>query len=187
MPALTTTVRRARPADAADICRVMSQADVYGNLLQLPLPSEELWRARIEEMAAPGRIDLMMVAEHGGHVVGSAGLHPQTQLRRRHAAMLGISVEPAAQGRGVGQALMQALCAYADDWAQILRLELTVFTDNTRALALYRRFDFHLEGTHRGYALRNGVYADVHCMARLHPRPPVLAWPADGAGVPPGG
>jgi putative acetyltransferase len=171
-------VRRALPGDAADITRVMSEPEVYGNLLQLPLPSEAVWRARIEEMAAPGRIDLMMVAERDGRVVGSAGLHPQPQLRRRHAAMLGISVEPAAQGQGVGRALMQALCDYADNWAQILRLELTVFTDNTRALALYRHFDFRLEGTHRGYALRDGAYADVHCMARLHPRPPGLAWPA---------
>ena len=184
MPAPAILVRRARPADAVDITRVMSHADVCGNLLQLPLPSEELWRSRIEAMGSSVGNDVLMVAEQGGQVVGSAGLHPQAQLRRRHAAMLGISVDPAAQGQGVGHALMQALCSYADDWAQILRLELTVFTDNARALALYRRFDFRLEGTHRAYALRNGVYADVHCMARLHPRPPVLSWPADTPGTP---
>ena len=184
MPDSTTLVRRARPADAPEITRVMSHPDVYGNLLQMPLPSEELWRARIEEMSAPGRVDVLMVAEKAGRVVGSAGLHPQAQLRRRHAAMLGISVDLAAQGQGVGGALMQALCAYADDWAQILRLELTVFTDNARALALYRRFDFRLEGTHRAYAMRDGVFADVHCMARLHPRQPALSWPAEAAGPP---
>jgi putative acetyltransferase len=177
MSSSNITVRRARPADAADLSRVMSEPEVYGNLLQMPLPSEPMWRGRIEEMAAPGRVELLMVAELDGRVVGSAGLHPQAQLRRRHAAALGISVEPAAQGQGVGRALMQALCDYADNWAQILRLELTVFTDNARALALYRRFDFRLEGTHRGYALRDGVFADVHCMARLHPRPPALTWP----------
>ncbi len=179
MPTQHTTVRRARLADLADLTRVMGSPEVYGNLLQLPMPSEEMWRSRIEEMAAPGRIDLMLVAECGGRVVGSAGLHPQPQLRRRHAAQLGISVDPASQGQGVGRALMQALCDYADNWAQILRLELTVFTDNARALALYRRFDFRIEGTHRGYALRDGVYADVHAMARLHPRPPVLGWLAE--------
>lgn len=178
MPDSSLIVRRARLTDVADITRVMSTPEVYGNLLQLPLPSEEMWRGRIEEMAKPGRSDLMVVAEQGGRVIGSAGLHPQPQLRRRHVAMLGISVEPAAQGQGVGRALMQALCDYADNWAQILRLELTVFTDNARARALYQRFDFRIEGTHRGYAMRDGVYADVHCMARLHPRPPGLDWPA---------
>ena len=72
---------------------------------------------------------------------------------------------------------MQALCDYADGWAQLLRLELTVFTDNARAIALYECFGFRVEGTHRAYAMRRGVYADVHAMARLHPQPPVVAWP----------
>ena len=171
-------VRRARPADAAAFVRMMGEPGVYANLMQLPMPSEELWRKRLETMAEPDRPDLQLVAELDGEMVGSAGLHPAPQLRRRHVAMLGISVLPEAQGRGVGSALMQALCSYADSWGQLLRIELTVFTDNTRAMALYQRFGFRLEGTHRAYALRDGVYADVHAMARLHPQPPVAAWPA---------
>ena len=179
MPAASNApvlVRRARPADAADFVRMMGQPEVYANLMQLPLPAEEMWRKRLEGQAEPHAVDLHLVAEQGGRVVGSAGLHPQ--LRRRHVAMLGISVEPAAQGQGVGTALMQALCSYADGWAQILRIELTVFTDNTRAIRLYEAFGFRHEGTHRAYALRDGAYADVHAMARLHPQPPLAAWPA---------
>ena len=157
---------------------MMGHPEVYANLMQLPMPSEEMWRARLQEFEAPGRTDVHLVAEIEGRVVGSAGLHPATQLRRRHVASLGISVLPEAQGRGVARTLMQALCDYADGWAQLLRLELTVYTDNERAIALYRHFDFRHEGTHRGFALRDGVFADVHSMARLHPQPPVLAWPA---------
>lgn len=171
-------VRRARPADAADFTRLMGEPEVYRNLMQLPMPIEELWRQRLQGLSEPERLDLPLVAELDGRVVGSAGLHPAAQLRRRHAAVLGISVEPAAQGRGVGRALMQGLCDYADGWAQLLRIELTVFTDNARAIRLYEAFGFRHEGTHRAYALRDGVYADVHAMARLHPRPPVAAWPA---------
>jgi putative acetyltransferase len=69
---------------------------------------------------------------------------------------------------------MTALLDWADHWAQILRIELTVFTDNAPAIALYRKFGFELEGTHRAYALRDGVYGDVYAMARLHPNPPAL-------------
>jgi len=174
----TPLVRRARPADAAEFARLMGQHEVYRNLLQLPLPSEEMWRKRLEGMSEPDRPDLPLVAELGGRVVGSSGLHPAPQLRRRHVAHLGISVDTEAQGRGVGSALMQAMCDYADGWAQILRIELTVFTDNARAIALYQRFGFRHEGTHRAYALRDGVYADVFAMARLHPKPPLAAWPA---------
>jgi putative acetyltransferase len=122
---------------------------------------------------AAATTDLGVVAERGGVVVGSAGVHPAgPALRRRHAMHLGISVAPAMQGQGVGSALMAALVDYADRWAQVLRLELTVFTDNLPAIALYRRFGFQIEGTHRAYALRDGVYVDAHAMARLHPNPP---------------
>lgn len=171
-------VRRARPADAAAFVRMMGEPGVYANLMQLPMPSEELWRKRLETMAEPDRADLQLVAELDGRMVGSAGLHPAPQLRRRHVAMMGISVAAEFQGQGVGSALMRALCSYADGWGQLLRIELTVFTDNTRAIALYQRFGFRHEGTHRAYALRDGVYADVHAMARLHPQPPVAAWPS---------
>jgi L-phenylalanine/L-methionine N-acetyltransferase len=44
---------------------------------------------------------------------------------------------------------------------------LTVYTDNERAIRLYQRFGFETEGTHRGYALKAGVYADALVMARL--------------------
>ncbi len=172
---MTITVRRAAPRDAAAFARLMSDPQVYGNLLQLPLPTEELWHARLTESTASGKPDLLLCAELDGEVVGSSGLHPAgAQLRRRHAMMLGISVAPSAQRRGVGSALMAAMCDYADRWAGALRLELTVFTDNAPAIALYRKFGFEIEGTHRGYALRDGAYADVLAMARWHPKPPTL-------------
>lgn len=179
MPTPPIRVRRARPEDAADFARMMGEDSVYRNLLQLPLPSEALWRKRLEAMAEPDRPDLQLVAEIGERVVGSAGLHPAHQVRRRHVAMMGISVAAEARRQGVGRALMQAMCDYADGWGQILRIELTVFTDNAGAIALYEEFGFRHEGTHRAYALRDGVFADVHAMARLHPKPPQAAWPAD--------
>ncbi len=85
---------------------------------------------------------------------------------------LGIAVASGVQGQGVGTALMKAMCDYADHWAGVLRLELTVFTDNEPAIALYRRFGFEIEGTHRAYAMRDGAYVDPYAMARLHPNPP---------------
>lgn len=166
-------IRRARATDASAFARLMADPGVYANLMQVPYPSEAAWAARLAENDTPGKLDLLLVAERGGEVVGSAGLHPVgLHLRRRHVMMLGVSIAPAAQGQGVGTALMQALVDYADRWAQVLRLELDVFADNHRAIALYRKFGFVLEGTHRAYALRDGAYVDSLSMARLHPSPP---------------
>jgi putative acetyltransferase len=173
---MSISVRRACTHDAAAYARIMGDPAVFPGLMQMPYTNEELWRARLADSSAPGKIDLLLVAELDGSVVGSAGLHPAgNSLRRRHALLLGISVVPDAQGRGVGSALMAALCDYADNWMGTLRLELDVYTDNTRALALYRKFGFEMEGTHKGYALRDGQYVDSYSMARFHPRPPGIA------------
>jgi putative acetyltransferase len=169
------SIRRANTRDAAAFARTMGDAAVFPGTLQLPYTDEAIWAARLADSLVPGKADILLVAERGGEVLGSAGLHPVgPSARRRHAMMLGITVAPAAQGQGIGTALMQALFDYADRWAQVLRLELTVFADNTPAIALYRKFGFEVEGTHRAYALRDGVYCDVLAMARLHPQPPQL-------------
>jgi putative acetyltransferase len=165
-------VRRACVADAPAFARSMSHPEVYPHLLQLPYADADQWRARLTELCAPGKADVILVAEAQGEVVGSAGLHPGGQSpRRRHAMMLGIHVEPAWQRRGVGGLLMRSLCELADGWLGLLRMELTVYADNHRAQALYRRFGFVEEGVHRAYALRDGTYVDALAMARLNPQP----------------
>jgi putative acetyltransferase len=173
-------IRRATVHDAAAFARIMGHPQVQPGLMQLPYASEEQWRVRLTDSLAPGKPDLMLVAERDGAgaeawptVVGNAGLHPAgVALRRRHVMSLGIAVAAEAQGQGVGRALMLALIDFADHWAQVLRLELTVYADNHRAIALYESCGFVREGLHRGYALRDGHYHDVLSMARLHPAPP---------------
>jgi L-phenylalanine/L-methionine N-acetyltransferase len=182
---MSLTIRRATTRDAAAYARIMGHPQVFGGLMQMPFATEQSWFERLNEALAPGRTDLLIVAERDGEVLGTAGLHPAgPAIRRRHALMLGISVAPEAQRQGVGSALMAAMCDYADRWIGALRIELTVYTDNAPAIALYRKFGFELEGTHRGYALRDGRYVDAHAMARFHPNPPTPPGSAPQASVP---
>lgn len=177
MTPMTLTLRRVKPADASAIAEQFSDPDVFGGTLQLPFASEEMWAQRIAGMNPPtaGTNELVLAAVLGDKPVGLAGLHAVgPSVRRRHAMSLGITVAKASQGQGVGQALMTALLDYADNWAQVLRIELTVYHDNQRAIRLYERHGFAPEGRLRAYGLRNGVYEDVLTMARLHPRQPLL-------------
>jgi putative acetyltransferase len=80
---------------------------------------------------------------------------------------VGMAVREEFQGKGVGDALMKALIEIADGWLNVFRLELTVFTDNERAIRLYRKHGFEVEGTHKAYALRDGRYVDTYSMARI--------------------
>lgn len=179
-------IRRAVTGDAAAFARVMGHPDVVPGTAQLPYTSEALWLARLTDILALGKPDLMLVAEMpdgrgAPQVVGIAGLHPSgAALRRRHAMNLGIAVHPDAHRQGVGHALMAALCDWADRWGQVLRTELTVYVDNAHAIRLYERHGFVQEGRHRGYALRDGRYVDCFSMARLHPAPPTWDAPTEG-------
>ncbi|MEJ8813712.1 GNAT family N-acetyltransferase [Variovorax ureilyticus] len=163
-------VRRARTTDAEAFAQMMSDPEVYPQLLQMPYGDTDLWRERLTKMCAANQEGLLLVVEAHGEVIGAAGLHSTgPSPRRRHVMYIGIQVRSDWQGRGAGTLLMKSLCDYADRWLGISRLELTVYVDNLRAQELYRRFGFVDEGLHRAYALRDGRYVDAVAMARLVP------------------
>jgi putative acetyltransferase len=162
-------IRRAEPSDSEAICQTFREAGAYSGTLQLPFPSAELWRKRLAE---PVEGEYVLVALLEGRHAGHAGLHRAgTSPRRAHAMSLGLTVRDDCRGKGVGAALMAALVDLADNWLNVIRLELTVYVDNAPAMALYRNAGFEVEGTHRAYALRDGRYVDAHCMARIRPKP----------------
>lgn len=165
---MNLTIRRAEPADYEQVWRTYVSPGAQAGTLQLPHPSQELWRKRLAEFPQD---DFLLVASVDGEIVGNAGLHHHPQLRRAHAMHLGMAVRDDHAGRGIGTALMKALTDIADGWLHVFRLELTVYADNERAIRIYRRFGFEVEGTHRAYALRDGRYVDALFMARLKPKP----------------
>jgi L-phenylalanine/L-methionine N-acetyltransferase len=158
-------IRHAEPDDYEALHRIFSGSRVIEGTLQLPLPSAEMWRKRLSER--PESL-YALVACVGGEVVGDVGLeiHP-TPWRRRHAGQIGMAVRDDWQGKGVGTALMETALDLADNWLNLTRIELSVYTDNAAAVALYEKFGFEIEGTHRRYAFRNGEYVDAYSMARV--------------------
>ena len=166
-------IRALEPGDAQEVSALAGAHGTFEGTLQLPdmpVASRLEWLQKLE----PHSCRLVAVVE--GRIVGSAGLHTAgTSLRRSHVRMLGIGIAPDWQGRGVGRMLIKRLLDWADNWAGVLRVELTVHADNDRAMALYSSMGFEQEGRHRAYAIKDGRYIDALCMARLHPNPPRFA------------
>ncbi len=158
------TVRHTEPDDYEGLHRIFSGRKAIEGTLQLPFPSVEAWRKRLAE-PPPGLYSLVARAE--GEVVGSLGLEALSRPRMRHTGRIGMAVRDDWQGRGVGTALMEAALDLADNWLGLTRVELTVYTDNAAGIALYEKFGFEIEGTHRRHAFRNGEYVDAYSMARL--------------------
>jgi putative acetyltransferase len=166
----TITIRSAEPEDAAAVAALIGKPGVYEGLLQTPF-SPNASRVEYHQKAEPRECRLVAVA--GGEIVGTAGLHlAGIGLRRSHVRTLGLAVLPEWQGRGVGRKLLATAIDWADNWAQVLRIELYVHADNDRARALYESLGFVQEGRHKAYSLKNGRYVDTFSMARMHPNPP---------------
>ncbi|MDN7143112.1 GNAT family N-acetyltransferase [Pseudomonas sp. JQ170] len=161
------TLQRATEQHVQGLVALYSHPQVTRQVLQLPYPSAEIWRKRLgteNERLVP------LVALHEGEVIGNCSLEQYARVRLGHSGGIGMAVAPAWQGQGVGSRLLQAVLEVADNWMGLQRVELTVYTDNQPALALYKRHGFDVEGQLLDYALRDGVLTDVYSMARLKRR-----------------
>lgn len=165
MDSINIVIRRSEPDDYRAFHEIHSQPKAIWGTLQLPYPTAETWKKRLAE--APENM-FGLAACVDDEVVGSISLFLNRQSsRRRHSAALGMAVHDAWAGRGVGTALMKAAIDLADRWLDLTRLELTVYTDNERAIRLYEKAGFEIEGTLRQYAFRDGAFTDAYAMARI--------------------
>ncbi|KKX29249.1 GNAT family N-acetyltransferase [Rhizobium sp. LC145] len=162
-PSLPFVIRAARISDIEQITELLNLPGFRHGTLRLPYQTVETTRKRFEA-ANPRTVSL--VAELDGRIVGDAGLMPY-EGRRSHAASVGMGVHDDFCGRGIGSALLSALLETADNWLNLRRVELTVFTDNEPAIRLYERLGFVKEGQFADFAFRDGRYVDAYSMARI--------------------
>jgi RimJ/RimL family protein N-acetyltransferase len=99
-------------------------------------------------------------------VVGWADTRRPEAVGGRHRAELGMGVHPEYRRRGLGTRLLQAVID-ATKAAGCLRLELSVYTTNPAAHALYRKLGFVEEGRMIKGRYIDGQFDDVIRMSML--------------------
>ena len=159
-------IRHLEKADVPGIKAIYDQLHVVNGMLQLPYQSNDTWNSRLENL---GKNFIGLVALVEGKIVGQLGLHTIDNPRRKHVATIVIAVCSSVQGKGVANALMVAGVDLCDNWLNVSRIELQVFTDNERAIDLYKRHDFKIEGELVNYGFRDGKYVNAYAMARVRP------------------
>jgi RimJ/RimL family protein N-acetyltransferase len=160
-------LRPVEPDDARTIVPWFNDPDVTRFLLRyqpMTLAEEvEFLRRRAESTAD---VVLGIVVRADDRLVGVCGLH-HLDVRNRHAAF-GINLgDKTAWGKGYGTEATRLVVRHAFDTVNLHRVWLHVYEYNPRAVRVYEKVGFRLEGRLRQDAFRDGKYWDTLVMGVL--------------------
>ena len=118
-------------------------------------------QSRFLQMIENDTDDFMLAAYIDGRMVGNAAVtRVRNNIKYRHRANFGISLQEEVCSIGLGTVMMQEILEIVRHTA-FEQLELTVFADNVRAIWLYEKVGFVKTGLlPRAYRLKDGSYHD---------------------------
>ncbi|NHM31268.1 GNAT family N-acetyltransferase [Neobacillus terrae] len=104
---------------------------------------------------------LLIVAETDGEIVGMLNFSPSTRKKFSHQGMFGMSIQEAYTNKGIGKKLITILLEWAIKQGKYEKISLEVFSNNPRAMHLYKTMGFEEEGRKKRHAkLGENQYAD---------------------------
>jgi RimJ/RimL family protein N-acetyltransferase len=133
--------------------------------------SDRWYRSRPDQV---DRLDLAVARRDDDRLVGEVVLHELDRDNRSCGFRISL-LGPEVFGRGYGTEATRLLLDHAFGTVGLHRVELEVYDHNPRALHVYRRLGFVVEGVRRDALRWDGRYHDALVMAVLE-----TEWPARG-------
>lgn len=160
-------IRNAEPEDAETMIELVRRFDEESDFLARE-PGEFQMTVEAERSYIEKRKNMpnyrFAVAEVNGKIVGSSDAFYHTRRRYRHAGEVAIAIEQAHWGLGLGRAMLEEEI----DWLRangVTKVNLSVDTQNLRAISLYQRLGFVVEGLRRrDRRMADGSYRDAYWM-----------------------
>lgn len=113
------------------------------------------------------KASIMLLAMDGEEIAGIATIHSSAKIKARHDGELGIVVAKKYQGQGIGTELIRQLIDWAKGNSVTTRISLDTCADNVKAVELYMKFGFVVEGCRRNSTLLDGKYYDLYVMGMM--------------------
>ena len=162
---MSIVIEKASAADAAALLVYLKQVGgETDNLtfgaegLPFTVEQEEAYLAQMQNSSD----GVMFVAKEDGKIIGDASLS-RSPRRMNYRGELGITVVRSHWRRGVGSRLLQKVIDFAEENGMEY-IDLTVRSDNTAAIGLYRKFGFEKIGTHPAFMKIGGKYISADYM-----------------------
>jgi len=132
----------------------------------LPRSMEQVTRDLERASGARNDITFAIRPVAGDELLGIAALAEIEWSNQVAWLSIGIG-DRANWGKGYGREALALLIGFAFRELNLRRLQLTVFSYNTRAIALYEKLGFRREGVLREAILRDGQIYDIYCYGLL--------------------
>ena len=159
--------RRAKETDAKQIVDFYNY--VGGETTFLSFEKDEYplnVEAQINSIRAleNNKTNIMLLALDGEEIAGIATINSTHKIKGRHTGEFGIVIAKKYQGKGIGTELMNQLIEWAKNNGITKKISLITRADNIKAVSLYMKFGFVVEGCIKNQALIDGVYYDAYMM-----------------------
>jgi len=169
-PVLTgekTVLRPFTAADAEAMWEILQDPDVVRFTFE---PSTELTPERVRSFygtraTVPDRLDLAVTDPVTGELLGEVVLNEWDP--RARSCTFRTLVGPRGRGRGIGTEATRLIVGYGFEQLGLHRIELQAYGTNRRALRVYEKVGFAVEGVRREVQLRDGEWADEVIMGIL--------------------
>lgn len=165
------TVRSATRQDAAAILDLSSSV-IGEEVYQLTSSSEFKMTIEVEEEWIESHLQnpnhIILLAEMNSKIVGMLDFSNGHRLRIAHTGEFGMSVDKNLRNQGLGSLLLKVLIEWANKNETIEKIGLSVHNNNERAIALYKKMGFEVEGVRkRDLKYAEGQYIDTVVMGRF--------------------
>ncbi|MCR2821733.1 GNAT family N-acetyltransferase [Lederbergia panacisoli] len=111
---------------------------------------------------------LLLVAEVNRNIIGMLSFRLSPWKRLSHQGIFEISVQEKFANKGIGTSLIKGLLAWARAVQRIEKISLEVFSNNDRAIQLYKKLGFIEEGRLKNHVkLGSNEYVDDILMSKF--------------------
>ncbi|MGM0603013.1 MAG: N-acetyltransferase family protein [Bacillota bacterium] len=121
-------------------------------------------KQKIEQINSRGGV--IIGAELNNEIIGFISADRVPLKRIKHSVYIVAGVLNKEIGKGIGTGLFKALIEWAKENG-ISRFELTVMKHNERAINLYKKIGFEIEGIKKNSLIIDGDYVDEYYMGMI--------------------